>query len=966
VGTSLQSELRDILMRWRMHRVCFVADIIKMYLQIMVRREDTDLQRIFWRFSPEEDLREYRLLTVIFGTASAPFLALRTLKQIAIDEASTEEYDHARDIIQNSFYMDDVLSGGDTEEIAIEAKRQLTEVLRRGGFELQKWASNNKTFMNTVEPEKRAKNAEIGINSKETIKTLGIAWQSSEDTLLIMNNVNTLPHERITKRTVLTVIASLFDPMGWLAPSVVMAKIFMQKLWAKRLSWDEELPETLKVEWMKFCKGIKELSKIKLERWIGTANTNQLVELHGFADASMAAYAGVVYCRVIQSDGRVRVSLVIARTKVAPLKELTLPRLELSAALLLSQLLKRTATAMRIDSKNTYAWTDSKVTLAWILGDPLKWTTFVKNRVIAINNHIDTTWSYVNTKENPADPASRGVSPEKLNENTLWFNGPAFLQQKEWKKETGELVDDTDLEKRKTFKCATLTTVKEKEESFILTLANRYSSLRKLVAVIAYCRRWVNLKEKRNLPTFVTHEEREEALTICIKLSQHLEFPEEVEALTNRRPLKKGSRLLSLTPFLDDKGVLRVGGRLKHADLEFLSKHPVIISKRNVLIQLLLYDAHKKTLHGGPQLMTTYLRGRYWLIDAGNTVKSYVRNCFPCAKQKAKTITQLMGDLPETRVKPSRPFYISGVDFAGPVNVRMSPGRGSKSFKAYICIFICMSTKAIHIECVSNMTMEAFMAAFKRFTSRRGFVKEMWSDHGTNFVAASKELLETWRLGQCSIPVELAALLDTKGTKWKFIPPGSPNHGGLWEAGVKSIKFHLKRTIGDATPTFEELNTLLTQIEACLNSRPLSPLSDHPDDLEPLTPSHFLVGEPLITIPERDFTEYKVHSLSRWQYIQKMLQIFWRKWQSEYLTRLQQRPKWKTKQPEFQIGDLVMIKDQRYPPSKWLLGRVLQKYPGQDNVTRTYDLRTVSGVLTRTISKLCPLPDVAIKDTAVL
>ncbi|XP_063540068.1 uncharacterized protein LOC134749095 [Cydia strobilella] len=971
IGPSLLGDLRDILMRWRTHKVCFVADVIKMYRQILVRREDTDFQRILWRFSPDEDIREYRMLTVTFGTACAPFLAIKTLRQIAIDEANTEDYAQAREIINHSFYMDDVLSGGNTIETAVEAKRQLTEVLRRGGFELQKWSSNSKEFINTVEPEKRAKNSEIDINKKETIKTLGITWNSNEDTLLVTNKINTLSEQRVTKRNVLTVIASLFDPMGWLAPSVAMAKIFLQKTWSRELSWDTELPEDLKTEWKTFCRGIEHLSDVKLERWIGTTNNSELVELHGFADASMSAYAAVVYSKVIQPDGEVKISLIMAKTKISPLKkQLTLPRLELSAALLLSQLLKHVATAMRIEHNHTYAYSDSKVTLAWILGDPLKWTTFVKNRVIAINNNIDTTWSYVNTKENPADPASRGVTPEKLKEHTLWFQGPTFLHQREWRREHYE-VEDTDLETRKSIKCATTTLSEktQKTEHFILTISKRYSSLRKLISVIAYCRRWLILKNKHvkeNLPQYVTHDEREEALTTCIKLSQQLEFPQEIEALRNHTTLKKRSRLLSFTPFLDDKQILRVGGRLKHADLEFLSKHPIILSKNNVLIPLLLNDAHKKTLHGGPQLMTTYLRGRYWLIDAGNTIKTYVRNCFPCAKQKAKTVTQLMGDLPEIRVKPSRAFLTTGVDFAGPVNVRMSPGRGTKTFKAYISIFICMVTKAIHIECVSNMSMEAFMAAFRRFTSRRGFVKEMWSDHGTNFISSSKEILETWRLGKSTIPVELAALLDTEGTKWKFIPPGSPNHGGLWEAGVKSIKFHLKRTLGDATPTFEEFTTLLNQVEACLNSRPLSPLSDHPDDLEPLTPAHFLVGEPLVTIPERDLTQHKTNSLSRWQNIQKMLQIFWRKWQTEFLTRLQERPKWKIRKQEFNVGDLILIKDHRLPPSKWLLGRVVQKHPGQDNVTRVYEVRTATGVLTRSISKLCPLPDVRRKDSAIL
>ncbi|XP_045541886.1 uncharacterized protein LOC106717931 [Papilio machaon] len=202
-----------------------------------------------------------------------------------------------------------------------------------------------------------------------------------------------------------------------------------------------------------------------------------------------------------------------------------------------------------------------------------------------------------------------------------------------------------------------------------------------------------------------------------------------------------------------------------------------------------------------------------------------------------------MGDLPECRVTPSRPFLISGVDFAGPIDVRMSKGRGAKSYRGYIALFICMATKAIHVEIVSDMTVDAFMAAFRRFISRRGPCREMWSDNGTTFVAASKEILEMWHQGKASIPKELESLLDSKSTKWRYIPPGSPNFGGLWEAGVKSIKYHIKRTIGEATLTFEELYTVLVQIEACLNSRPLSPMSDHPDDFEPLTPAYFLVGE---------------------------------------------------------------------------------------------------------------------------
>lgn len=957
VGPSLQEELRDILLRWRTHKIGFIADVIKMYRQILMRREDTDKQRIVWRFNTSEEIKEYRLLTVTFGLACAPYLAIKTLRQIAKDEGIDERYKVAREIIYNDVYMDDILSGSHDEATAIEVQRRLTEMLRRGGFKLQKWVSNSETFMQEIEPEKRAKFSEVNINRKETIKALGVTWNVKRDELQVTSKVNTLSEKRITKRNVLSVIASLFDPMGWLAPTVVMAKIFMQKLWKLDLTWDQELPSDCADEWIKFRSQIEDLTDIRIPRWIGISDEQELVELHGFSDASTVAYAAVVYSRVIHSSGEITTSLLMAKTRVAPIKKTTLPRLELSAALLLSKLLKHVATAMRVKHENTYAWSDSQITLAWIKGDPARWKTYVRNRVLEINNNTEAKWSYVNTKENPADLASRGALPEKLKTNDMWWRGPKFLTEREI--EILEEIPETEMEKREPVTCAILT--EEHEDNFVLTLLQRYSSLKKLLAVVAYCRRWLHLKHKkeirRHLPEFVTHEEREEALTVCLRLAQEIEFEEDMRNLKEGKQLKRSSRLIALNPFLD-KGVLRVGGRLKHADLEFINKHPIIISKSNVLLPLLLKEAHLNTLHGGPQMMTTYLRGKYWLIKAGNTVKRFVRNCMRCARQTNTNRTQMMGDLPKFRVRPSRPFSTSGVDFAGPIQARMSKGRGAKSFKAYITIFICMATKAIHIELVSDMTTEAFVAAFRRFISRRGLCKEMWSDHGTTFVSAQKELLEMWKQGRASIPDELVSLLDREGTKWKFIPPGAPNFGGLWEAGVKSIKFHMKRTIGDSTLTFEELNTLLLQIEACLNSRPLSPLSDHPNDLEPITPAHFLVGEPLVTVPERDYKDVNMHSLTRWQTIQKMLQTFWRKWQTEFMTRLQERPKWTQTKKEFDVGDLVLIKDMRYPPSKWLLGRILTKHPGQDNITRAYDVRTTAGVFTRTVSKLCPLPDV--------
>lgn len=350
--------------------------------------------------------------------------------------------------------------------------------------------------------------------------------------------------------------------------------------------------------------------------------------------------------------------------------------------------------------------------------------------------------------------------------------------------------------------------------------------------------------------------------------------------------------------------------------------------------------------------MTNYLRSGYWIISGRNLIKRHVRECVICAKQRATTKSPFMGSLPSVRCTPARPFLHSGVDYAGPISVRTSKGRGHRSYKGYIALFVCMSTRAIHLELVSDMTTQAFLAAFKRFTSRRGHCSQLWSDNGTTFVGACKELQQL-----TAIQSSIAQDLEVRGTSWHFIPPHAPNFGGLWEAGVKSTKFHLKRVIGDQTLTFEEMSTLLCQVEACLNSRPISVIhNDDPSEPLPLTPGHFLIGEPLMAVSEPNYENSSVSSLSRWQLIQRTTQTFWRRWSQEYLAYLMNRYRWASQIPEPNIGQIVLVKEDDLPPSRWMLGRIIEKHPGTDNITRVVTLRTKSSVIKRPTNKLCILP----------
>lgn len=338
-----------------------------------------------------------------------------------------------------------------------------------------------------------------------------------------------------------------------------------------------------------------------------------------------------------------------------------------------------------------------------------------------------------------------------------------------------------------------------------------------------------------------------------------------------------------------------------------------------------------------------------------------VKRCPKCYRMSKKTETQLMGSLPADRVRPVRPFYHSGVDFAGPYDIRMRAGRppsrktpqDPKTEKGYIAVFVCMVTRAVHLEAVTGMTSEAFIAAFSRFSARRGVCAKMYSDNGTTFVGANREMQEAIKTWQQKKTLDF---VQAKGTEWHFITPAAPFQGGIWEAAVKSMKHHLKRVMGTQKYSFEVLQTLLAEVEACLNSRPICAMSDDKDDARALTPAHFLIGEELILpIPvRRDEPPRSAQAL--FQQIQHSLQNFWAQWSADFLNTLQQRTKWKWEKNNVQIGELALLKNENFPPTYWALGRVTVVRPGPDGFVRSVTILIDGKLYDRPIQNLCILP----------
>ncbi|XP_011883990.1 PREDICTED: uncharacterized protein LOC105571129 [Vollenhovia emeryi] len=924
-----------------------------MYRQIWIDSRDRDYQRILWG-NDSDELQEYQLLTVTYGTTAAPFLALRVLKQLICDEGGS--FPLAAQILQSDVYVDDVLFGAEDVPLLRRSREQVCALLAKGGFTLRKWASNRSSLLADISEEDHGLACNRELKLDDNLNILGISWAPALDSFQF--RVSPLEATPRTKRTILSAIAKLFDPLGWVTPVTITAKIFMQSLWRLQIQWDDTVPVLALNKWEDIYRNLSHLNGLQIDRWTGRGADTAEVQLHGFADASTVAYAAVVYSRVVSIAGEITVRLLIAKSKVAPLKTVSVPRLELSAATLLTRILEFIQESLHISSVKSYCWTDSTVALAWIQSHPSRWKTFVSNRVAEIQTRAQNAqWRYVSTHENPADCASRGLLGHELPSFGLWWQGPSWLHLNpdEWPSQSPEpMTHVSDEAKPTTSHCAKLNETWE--------LASRYSSWTKLLRVTAYIQRFVNNCRKHD-KQFNIYPARSKALTsieithaqrFWIQQIQADRFPLEIAKLKLGQAPAAKSEICSLSPFLDSDSVIRVGGRLLHAPVAYEKKHPALLGA-HLVVDLIVRYTHLKHCHAGLQLTLAALRQEYWILRARQIVKRIIFQCATCTRERAAVPEQLMGQLPAARVSaPPRAFSHCGLDYAGPIAIRTSSGRGHKSHKGYISLFVCLASRAIHLELVTSYSTSSFLDAFSRFCARRGLPSVVYSDNGTTFTGADRELQQAYNHAIRN-PDFLNQTAADK-IKWEFIPPHAPHFGGLWEAGVRSVKYHLRRVLGAHTLTFEELSTLLCRIEACLNSRPIGPLTDTIDDFAPLTPGHLLIGSAITVNPEPSVLAIAENRLSRWQLVRQIAERFWRLWQSDYINTLQQRGKWRTERESIKVGTMVLLRNALLPPCKWELGRVTKIFKGPDGLVRVVSVRTAQSEFKRPIVKLCVLP----------
>ncbi|XP_055714720.1 uncharacterized protein LOC129808834 [Phlebotomus papatasi] len=671
---------------------------------------------------------------------------------------------------------------------------------------------------------------------------------------------------------------------------------------------------------------------IQIPRWAATIQFGTKEELHAFCDASKMAYRAAIYLIVEDEDGKRSSRLLTAKSKVASIDEITIPKLELCAATLGTILMTRVRTAFGIQPEQCFYWSDAMAVLGQIHSKSTRHEVFVRHRVKTIkDNTIVSQWRY-----------RRWL----IEDESSWPEPYLYPGQTE---EVIAMTVAADPPQPKN--------VESEHKSFenIIASASDWNHAKKLT-VCAIRENWQESVDeiRKDFPEFSLTELRE-AENWLIREDQQMHLGEAIKALkASRLHTKRDFQFLQrLRPFIHATGVMRVGGRLQESEEDLESIHPRIIPKSR-LAELIARHEHVTQLHAGPQLLLSSLRRKFWPLGGRYLARKVVHYCDVCYRMKPKLETQVMGNLPKVRVTLIRPFRSVGMDFAGPHTIRVDLASRTKTQKAYVCVFVCMAIKAVHLEAVSSLSTEAFIACFRRFISRRNLPAEIYSDNGRNFVGADRELCRLFE--QEENQRKLIAATSDLNIQWRFQSPSAPHHGGLYEAAVKSTKYHLKRVAGDVVFNFEEFNTLLSQVEATLNSRPLTQLSDDPTDPQPLTPGHFLTMAPLNQLPDPDVTHLKINTLSRWQLCQKVYQDFVKRWKREYLHTLQQQLKWTETKKNFKEGDIVQLSEESLGDLKWTMGRVVDVYRVNDGCVRTVKVSTNRGEFLRPITKLAKYP----------
>lgn len=987
-GPSLLPNLVNVILKFRQYKYALTADIRKAFNQFLIAEEDRSVLRFAWPLgiseNPRAPVREFWTTRLDFGLASAPFLHCLGI-QLHLENAARQFPNQAEFLgeIKRHFFMDDICLGSDSIEEAKERIKLLFTVFESAHFPLAKWASNNEELGRFVQDTTPVSDSTISFNEPNG-KFLGIPWNLCTDTLSVPteNALKKLHSSQPTKRLLLSTVACIFDPIGILSPTTINAKVLLQSLWRSSHSWDKPLEEEHSRCFTEFGNLLQRTANTGLPRHLRSPGKVVERQLCCFSDASVTAYAAVCYIREVFENEPSRVYFVMAKAKPAPIRQISIARLELLGSLLGARVLNSVKSGLDFEIHACYMFTDNSSVLAWANSDPEKWKAFIANRIRRIRALVgQAPFGFVRSKSNPADIPSRSLDISEAATRDLWLNGPSWLassnripEESSPLKNTADGMTLLEAEKKPSLSpCFINMTAAdptgeipfESRCSTWLGAIRFWACIRRLKAKMITRRPGresleTHLTANRSTQLRVSPEEMIESRLDLIRIIQSTYFKEEHRSKCSR--VKPSSTLYQYNPFTDEQGIIRCRSRLERStDLSENQKFPILLPSTSRFSKLIIRDIHaRRNLHSGGVAATLHvLRQDFLIIHARKLVSQVAAACALCKIFHAKAASLPVAPLPRFRVERSNPFEFAACDFCGPMKYKDSCGNVGK---AYLLVFVCAVTRAINIHATTDLSTWEVLGALQKFVSRNPAVKTIISDNGASFHRAAKELKTIYEHIRCDV---VKKWLANKFIVWKFMTPTAAAHAGFYERLIQCTKRPLRKILGSAVPHFRDLEVIVANIEAMVNSRPITVVTAGANETEALSPANLLYGYKGNTIfpqhgfnPLRKEDQESIVFSKRWRYQQRLLNAFWRRFQEEYLCYLKTAHKHPdNKLNPVEVGDICLLEDKSSNRGLWPLCRVIalpeNKSPSQ---ARSCTIKTATGkLLNRPIYKLYPI-----------
>ncbi|UYV84618.1 hypothetical protein LAZ67_X002845, partial [Cordylochernes scorpioides] len=886
----IQSDQDDTLEYFLPHRAVVKSGSsttpVRPVFDASLAKEDRQFLRfLWWEDGKQENLRIYQHKKVVFGVTSSPFLLAATLK------LHLEQYEREVIPLLKCMYMDNCVNSVTSLEEAQVFQQQSIDLLSPAGFNLREWQMGGP-----------------GIVNSENISVLGMKWDTADDTLTISDKLMMTPTyksldqendaeienqtHKLTKRIMLSEAHAVFDPLGLFSPFTIVPKIILQQCWKSELKWDQPVPEDIVKKFVEWQSQIPELLSVRIPRWVMRDGLEQ-PSLHVFCDASQDAYATCIYLRTVKIE-EVNVQLIASKSRVAPKKKLTIPRLELMSCLIGSRLTKQVmkiiSESIAISETNIWFWADSSTALRWIQNEK-PWATFVRNRVIEICSiSKKENWHHVSGVNNPADLPSRGSSVKKLIEHK-WWEGPSFL----WGEEASWNQFDPIFDEEEINKELKKTTVSDQSRP------GQHDKMSKEISV----------------------EEFEEAEKVVLRHIQLINFG------------RDDKRMNKLNAFTDEYGLYRIKSQLYFGEDDYDTRCPIVLPGENQVIKLLIRKEHEMMSHAGIQTTQQLVRRRFWILKGKRTIRSIISACATCRRYNSKRVQTESIPIPATRIGSTPAFGVIGVDLAGPLTET-----GGK--KIWVVLYTCAVYRAVHLELTKTVSTEGFLDTFRRFVSRRGRPSIVYSDNGLNFVGCNNLFKKVnWN--------DVLRYATVQRNKWNFNPPTAAFWGGWWERLVGLMKQLIRKVLGDKTVSYEELQTVICEVESAMNSRPLTAISEE-SGLVPITPAKFMCDNAsCLFVPEADIDDSKFLKENHGK-VQKLRETIRQRFRKEYLGFLRQNTRNKTK--SIKEGDFVLMEVDNKKRTEWPIGVIEKTYPGKDGIVRVTMIKTKRGNFLRPVQRL--------------